>query len=249
MRHKFTSSSLAQAFDRRTFVVGAVQGGVGLLLAARMGYIAVAENEKYEMEAESNRVNLVLIPPRRGWILDRNGSPLASNRADFRVDVIPERLDDPDRIIATLGDLLGFTAVETQDLRDKIDKAAAFQPVQVADGLDYDTFAAVSVRLPDLHGVVPQRGFSRYYPTGPAVGHLIGYVGAAAREEYEAEPSPLLLTPGFKLGKDGLEKQFEQVLRGEPGARRSEVTASGRIVRDLETREDVQGKPIQLTID
>jgi len=249
MRQKFTPATLAQSFDRRTFVVGAVQGGVGMLLAARMGYIAVAENEKYEMEAESNRVNLTLIPPRRGWILDRNGSPLASNRADFRVDVIPERLDDPERAIQTLGNLLGFTPVEIQDLRDKIDKAAGFQPVQVADGLDYDTFAAVSVRLPDLHGVVPQRGYSRYYPTGPAVGHLIGYVGAASREEYEAEPSPLLLTPGFKLGKDGLEKQFEQVLRGQPGARRSEVTASGRIVRDLETREDVQGKPIQLTID
>ncbi len=249
MKQKFTSSLLAQSFDRRTFVVGAVQGGIGLLLAARMGYIAVAENEKYEMEAESNRVNLVLIPPRRGWILDRNGSPLASNRADFRVDVIPERLDDPERTIATLGDLLGMTPVEVQDLRDKVAKAAPFQPVQVADGLDYDTFAAVSVRLPDLHGVVPQRGFSRYYPTGPAVGHLIGYVGAASREDYEAEPTPLLLTPGFKLGKDGLEKQFEQTLRGQPGARRSEVTATGRIVRDLETREDVQGQPIQLTID
>ena len=249
MRHKFTSSSLAQAFDRRTFVVGAIQGGIGLLLAARMGYIAVAENEKYEMEAESNRVNLILIPPRRGWILDRNGSPLASNRADFRVDVIPERLENPERTITMLGELLGFTPVEVQDLRDKIAKAAGFQPVQVADGLDYDTFAAVSVRLPELPGVVPTRGFSRYYPTGPAVGHLIGYVGAASKEEYEKEPSPLLLTPGFKLGKDGLEKQFEQVLRGEPGARRSEVTASGRIVRDLETREDVQGRPIQLTID
>ena len=249
MKQKFTSSLLAQSFDRRTFVVGAVQGGIGLLLAARMGYIAVAENEKYEMEAESNRVNLVLIPPRRGWILDRNGSPLASNRADFRVDVIPERLDDPERTIETLGELLGMTPVEVQDLRDKVANAAPFQPVQVADGLDYDTFAAVSVRLPDLHGVVPQRGFSRYYPTGPAVGHLIGYVGAASREEYEAEPTPLLLTPGFKLGKDGLEKQFEQTLRGQPGARRSEVTATGRIVRDLETREDVQGQPIQLTID
>jgi len=249
VKQKFTSSLLAQSFDRRTFVVGAVQGGIGLLLASRMGYIAVAENEKYEMEAESNRVNLVLIPPRRGWILDRNGSPLASNRADFRVDVIPERLDDPERTIETLGELLGMTPVEVQDLRDKVAKAAPFQPVQVADGLDYDTFAAVSVRLPDLHGVVPQRGFSRYYPTGPAVGHLIGYVGAASREEYEAEPTPLLLTPGFKLGKDGLEKQFEQTLRGQPGARRSEVTATGRIVRDLETREDVQGQPIQLTID
>lgn len=249
MRHKLTSGSLAQSFDRRSFVVGAVQGGIGLLLAARMGYIAVAENEKYEMEAESNRVNLSLIPPRRGWILDRNGSPLASNRADFRIDIIPERLENPEGTIATLGDLLGFSPAEVEDLRDKVTRAAGFQPVQVAGGLDYDSFAAISVRLPDLHGVVPQRGFSRYYPTGPAVGHLIGYVGPASREEYEAEPTPLLLTPGFKLGKDGLEKQFEQILRGEPGARRSEVTASGRIVRDLETREDAQGGSLQLTID
>ena len=66
MKQKFTSSTLAQSFDRRSFVVGSIQGGIGLLLAARMGYIAVAENEKYEMEAESNRVNLSLIPPRRG---------------------------------------------------------------------------------------------------------------------------------------------------------------------------------------
>jgi penicillin-binding protein 2 len=248
-KKKLTSNLLAQRLERRTFVVGGVQGGIGLLLAARMGYIAVAENEKYEMEAESNRVNLTLIPPRRGWILDRNGAPLASNRADFRVDIIPERLEDPQREITTLGRLLNFTPVEMQDLRDKIDGAVRFQPVPVASGLDYDTFAAVSVRLPDLPGVVPQRGFSRYYPTGPAVGHLIGYVGAASREEYEAEPVPLLLTPGFKLGKDGLEKQFEQELRGQPGARRSEVTASGRIVRDLAMREDQQGQPIQLTID
>lgn len=246
---RFTASSLRQSFDRRSFVIGAVQGGIGLLLAARMGYIAVAENEKYEMEAESNRVNLSLIPPRRGWILDRNGAPLASNRADFRVDIIPERLQDQQRTVQTLGKLLNFTADEIEDLHVRLENAAGFQPVPVASGLDYDEFAAVSVRLPELPGVVPQRGFSRYYPTGPAIGHLIGYVGAASREEYDKEPVPLLLTPGFKLGKDGLEKQFEQTLRGEPGARRVEVTAGGRIVRDLETREDVQGQPIQLTID
>src|SRR6185503_3833843 len=94
MKQTFTTSSLRQSFDRRTFVVGAIQGGIGLLLAARMGYIAVAENAKYAMESESNRVNLTLIPPRRGWILDRNGAPLASNKADFRVDIVPERLTD-----------------------------------------------------------------------------------------------------------------------------------------------------------
>ena len=110
-------------------------------------------------------------------------------------------------------------------------------PIEVASGLDYEQFAALSVRLPDLQGVVPQRGFSRYYPTGSSVGHLIGYVGPANAEEYdEADRNPLLVTPGYKIGKDGLERQFETNLRGEPGARRVEVTAGGRIIRDLETR-------------
>ncbi|MGZ3172538.1 MAG: penicillin-binding protein 2 [Croceibacterium sp.] len=246
---KLTPSSLNQSFERRTFVIGAIQGGLGLLLAARMGYIAVAENAKYEMESESNRVNLSLIPPRRGWILDRNGAPLASNQADFRVDIIPERLKDPEREVATVGQLLALKPDQIADLNTRIANAARFQGVPVASGLDYDQFAAVSVRQPELPGVVPQRGYSRYYPTGPAVGHLLGYVGAATKKEYDKEPIPLLVTPGFKLGKDGLEKQFEKTLRGEPGARRTEVTASGRIVRDLDTREDVQGQSIKLTID
>jgi len=249
MDRKLTSNSLKQTFNRRSFVVGAVQGGIGTLLAARMGYIAVAENERYEMEAESNRVNLSLIPPRRGWILDRDGSPLASNRADFRVDIIPERLNDAEATVELLGELLEFTEVEKIDLLDRVEQSRGFAAVSVASRLEFDKFAAVSVRLPELPGVVPQRGFSRFYPTGASVGHLIGYVGAPSREEYEEESQPLLLTPGFKMGKDGLEQQFEQTLRGVPGARRVEVTASGRIVRDLETREDVQGQAIHLTID
>jgi penicillin-binding protein 2 len=240
---------LRQSFERRVVVLGALQGGLGVLLAARLGYLAVFQNAKYELEAESNRVNLTLIPPRRGWILDRKGTALASNKADFRVDIIPERMVDTDATLQTLGRLLDLTEVDIQDLRDKIDKSRGFQPVEVASGIDSDEYAAVSVRLPDLPGVVTQRGFSRYYPTGPSVAHLIGYVGSASAEDYEREHNPLLVTPGFKVGKDGLEKHYEPLLRGVPGARRVEVTASGKIVRDLDMREDIPGKTLKLTID
>ena len=244
------ASMLKTSFDRRSFAIGSLQGGVALLLAGRMGYIAIAENERYELEAESNRVNLTLIPPRRGWLLDRNGAPLASNRADFRVDVVPERLTEPDRMIDQIGELLGLGANRIADIKAELETSSGFQPIEVASGLNYEQFAALSVRLPDMQGVVPQRGFSRFYPTGSAVGHLVGYVGPANAEEYdEQDRNPLLVTPGYKIGKDGLEKQFEQELRGVPGARRVEVTASGRIVRDLETREDTQGAPVKLTID
>ncbi|WP_435417658.1 penicillin-binding protein 2 [Parerythrobacter aurantius] len=244
-----SSTTLRNRFDRRSMLLGGVGAGVGMLLASRMAYLAIAENEKYATESESNRVNLTLIPPRRGWILDRDGSPLASNRADFRVDIIPERIADRERTLSTLASLLSLEPDKLRDLRKKMDESRGYAPIEVASGLAYDQFAAVSLRLPELPGVVPQRGYSRYYPTGPSVGHLIGYVGAASAEEYEKEPNPLLITPGYKTGKDGIEKQFELVLRGEPGARRVEVTASGRIVRDLESRADVQGNPVQLTID
>lgn len=246
-RHVSTAI-LKQGFERRAIVIGGLQIGVGALLAVRMGWLAIFQNEKYELDAESNRVNLTLTPPRRGWILDRNGAALASNRTDFRVDIIPDRMIDPERTVKDLGILLQFTDIQMRDLNDKLDKAHGFQPVEAASGLDWERFAAVSVRLPNLPGVVPHRGFSRYYPTGPSVGHLLGYVGTASAEDYEKERNPLLITPGFKIGKDGLEKQFEMQLRGTPGARRVEVTATGKIVRDLETREDIPGKPIKLAI-
>ncbi|NLR72913.1 penicillin-binding protein 2 [Novosphingobium sp. ERN07] len=244
-----TSAILSNRFERRTFVLGSLQAGVGTLLAARLGYLAVAQNEKYQAASESNRVNLTLIPPRRGWVLDRFGKALASNRADFRVDLIPDRVVDPDRTMQTLAGLLSLPPDKVRDIRDKLDKARGFQPVEVAASLDWEKFAAVSVRLPELPGVIPQQGFSRFYPFGASVGHMVGYVGAASAEDYEKERNPLLVTPGFKIGKDGLEKHFETRLRGVPGARRVEATASGRIVRDLGTREDVPGKPIQLTIN
>ena len=246
---RVSAVELQNRFDRRSFAIGAVQGGIGLLLAGRLGYLAVAENEKYELASESNRVDLTLIPPRRGWILDRNGIPMASNRADFRVDLVPDQMKDERHTLSMLSTVLNLTPAQVTDLKDKIDKSSGFGSVEVASGVGWKEFAALSVRLPELPGVKPQRGFTRYYPTGPSVGHLIGYVGAPSAEEYDVEPNPLLLAPGFKIGKDGVEQYFEQELRGKPGARRAEVTAGGKIVRELDTREDEQGDPVRLTID
>lgn len=243
-----TSGALANSFDRRAALLGIVQGTLGVVLATRLGYIALVDSARYRLLSENNRVNLTLIPPRRGWIVDRLGQPIAANRSDFRVDLVPERLIEVDKTLAELAQILGLDAVALQTIRDRLAHAAGFQPVEAASHLDWDRFAAISVRQPDLPGVEPQRGFARYYPTGPCVGHLVGYVGTANAEDYAKDRNPLLITPGFKVGKDGLEKQFDAQLRGVPGARRAEVTAGGRIVRDLETRDDVPGDTLKLTI-
>lgn len=244
-----TGAVQALTFSRRATIIGGLQAGIGVLLAGRMAYISVAENERYQLLSESNRVNLTLVPPRRGWLIDRNGKPVANNKTDFRVDIIPDRMRDKKQTVATLAELLALDPEEIARINKELEQATSFQPVQVATGLDWENFAAVSVRLPDLPGVSPRQGFSRFYPTGAAVGHLAGYVGIASAEDYAKNPDPILVTPGYKIGKDGLEKLFEDRLQGKPGAKRVEVTARGKIVRELDTRPDIPGKALQLTLD
>ncbi|WP_171009457.1 penicillin-binding protein 2 [Sphingomonas sp. 2SG] len=248
-----TEAMQTYSFSRRAWLLGTAQAGVGVLLAARMGWLAIAQNEKYNLLAESNRVNLTMIPPRRGWIIDRHGAPIANNRTDFRIDIIPDRLEGGDagrdRVLGLLARLLDLTPDDVERIRIDLKGAAGFQPVQVAENISWDRFAAISLRQPELPGVAPTRGFARAYPAGAAVAHLTGYVGAANAEQFKKTRDPLLVTPGFKLGKDGLEKQLETQLRGTPGAKRVEVTARGKVVAELPTRADVPGKTQRLTID
>ncbi|PVX30540.1 penicillin-binding protein 2 [Sphingomonas pokkalii] len=246
---RVTEAAQIYSFSRRALVLGAAQGAVGLVLAGRMAWLSVVENEQYKLKAESNRVNNTLIPPRRGWLLDRTGKPLASNRTDFRVDLIPDRIVDKDKLLAELTRLLNLAPEDLARIETDLKRAGGFRPVQVAENLDWDRFAAVLVRQPELPGVAPTRGYARHYPLGAGVGHLIGYVGTASAEQYKLDKDPLLVTPGFKLGKDGLEKTLDKRLRGKPGAKRVEVTAHGRPVRELETRADQPGESIKLTID
>jgi penicillin-binding protein 2 len=237
------------SFSRRAFVLRGAQTAVGGLLLARMGWLSIVESEHFQTLSESNRVNLSLIPPRRGWIVDRNGKPLALNRTSFRVDVIPDRMVDKDKTVAALVQILNLTSADQQKIADALGDAAGFQPVQIADNLSWDAYAALSIRAPELPGVAPAQSFSRYYPDGAGVAHLLGFVGPASAKEYEETRNPLLITPGYKVGKDGIEKIMEAKLRGTPGARRTEVTARGKLVRDLANRPDVPGQTQRLTID
>ncbi len=246
---RITEAAQAYSFSRRALMLGGIQGAVGLVLAGRMTWLAVFESEKYRLLAESNRINLTLTPPRRGWIVDRNGRELALNRASFRVDMIPDQIEDKDKLLKTLQQIIGLSPEEVARLETDLKRSRGFRPIQVTEKLDWDRYAALLVRMPDLPGVQPSESFARYYPLGAGVGHLLGYVGAASQEQYQKEKDPLLIAPGFKLGKDGIEKTMEDQLRGTPGAKRVEVTAHGRPVRELETRPDKPGEAVKLTVD
>ena len=246
---RITGALQSISFSRRMLFVGGVQVAFGGVLLGRLGYLSVAQSEHYRLLSEDNRVQLIVVPPRRGWIIDRQGKPIAINRSDFRVDVIPEQMTDRAATMATLIELLALTPDEVDRINREMKAAKGYQPVQIAESIPYERYAAVTVRLPELPGVQPQRGFSRFYPDGAAVGHLVGYVGTANAKEYEKEKNPLLITPGFKIGKEGLEKTLETRLRGTPGGQRVELTARGKLVRELTPKPDRSGGTVQLSIN
>ncbi len=251
MKHmRITTAHQSITFSRRMMLLGGAEAAVGGLLIGRMGWLAIAQNEKYQLLSESNRVQLIPVPPRRGWIIDRNGKPIAINKASFRVDLIPQQIVDAPKVIAEIQKLMNLEPDEVERITHELSQSRGFQPVSVADNVPYEQYAAITVRLPDLPGVAASQGFTRYYPGGSTVGQLVGYVGAASAADYEKEnKNPLLLIPGVKIGKEGLEQVLEPTLRGEPGGQRVEVTARGKLVKELDPKPDRSGGTVQLTID
>src|SRR3546814_11761095 len=96
-----------------------------------MAYISVVENDRYVLESESNRVNLTLVPPRRGWIVDRNGKAMANNRVSLRIDIIPDRLHDKDFVLGQLETLLNLDGDPMQRIRRDLNSSSGFQPVEI----------------------------------------------------------------------------------------------------------------------
>ena len=247
---RITNAHQSITFSRRMLMLGGAQAAVGGLLVGRLGWLAIAQNEKYQLLSENNRVQLIPVPPRRGWLIDRYGKPIAINKASFRVDIIPQQLDKGRDVVPDVAKLLDLEPDDVDRIRKELAQSRGFQPVSVADNVPYEQYAAITVRLPDLPGVAASQGFTRFYPGGSTVGQLVGYVGAASAEEYEKENrNPLLLVPGVKIGKEGLEKELESTLRGQPGGQRVEVTARGKLVKELDPKPDISGGTVQLTID
>lgn len=220
---------------------------IASILAGRMYQLQVVRSERYKLQADGNRVRIRPLAPARGRILDRFGAALAVNRETFRVLLIPERAVDTARTLDTLDRLIDLTDDEKTDALRQAARRKAFTPIAIRRGLDWHQVARIEVNAPDLPGVVIDVGQIREYPHSVGTAHVLGYVGAASGAE--AANSPLLALPGFRVGKAGIEKTRDSMLRGTPGTRQVEVNAFGREVRDLSIWESRPGGDLRLTLD
>ncbi len=187
----------------------------------------------------------------RGRILDRFGVELATNRRNYRVLLIKEQASEGvEAALDALGRIIPLTAARhAKRCCAPCTQNRPFVPVTVADNLSWDEFARVNLHLPYLPGIQPDVGETRAYPFGAEMSHILGYVAAVSPEDKKDDDDPLLDLPGFRIGKRGIEKEFDAEIRGSAGTDRVEVNAYGRVIRELSRDPGVPGADVYLTID
>jgi penicillin-binding protein 2 len=235
-------------FTRRALVLAGGKAALLSLLVGRMYYLQVVEAERYRTLAEENRINLRLLPPPRGLIVDRFGQPMATNQQNYRVLLVAESAGDVDSALDALATIIPLGQGDRRRILREIRRNRSFVPVTVRENLTWDEVARIEVNVPDLPGVAIDVGQSRHYPHGGDTAHVLGYVAAVSEEEV-AEGDPLLALPGFRIGKSGIEKVHDRALRGVGGSSQVEVNAFGRVIRELARREGQAGAEVTLTVD
>lgn len=240
-------NDLQRIFTRRALLLGSAQLALFSALAGRLYYLQVIESDKYQLLAEENRINMRLLPPRRGRILDRFGTEVASNRRNYRVLIVAEQTRNVDATLDALAKLINVDDGQRQRVKREIERRRKFVPVMVAENLSWEDFAKVNLHSLDLPGLQLDVGETRDYPFGDMFSHVVGYVGAVS--EAELGDDPLLELPGFRIGKSGVEKIYDEKLRGRAGHSQIEVNAYGRAIRELARHDGQPGDDVVLTID
>lgn len=237
-------------FHRRAFVMGGLFGLGLAALGVRLSQLQVFEADRYKTLSASNQYNFRIILPPRGLILDRDGVELASNRPNFRLLLLKDEVDDVDGAIAEVSKILPITPEHERQIRRDASNGPRFVPVSIADDLSWDEFSRINVRSTELPGLQADMGEARVYPFGGAFSHVIGYVSKVSDADVKKagpNPDPLLLNPGFRIGKQGVEKSLDLQLRGKPGGQKVEVDSLGRVVRE-DPMGDVKPTPGQTVV-
>ncbi|HEU4838796.1 MAG TPA: penicillin-binding protein 2 [Micavibrio sp.] len=242
-------SDRAASFSRRAFVVGAFQAGFLAVLGGRLAWLQMVEGNKYKVLAEQNRINLKMMAPARGQIVDRFGVPFAVNNQNFRIMVIPEQTDDLRKSLKSLQKHIRIDDKQIEKVIALAKRSPSYTPIEVDDKLTWEEVATVEVNIPDLPGMSIDMGEERHYPFTDATAHVIGYVGAASKKDQESDKDPLLTLPKFQVGKIGIERTFDKELRGKAGSSEVEVNVVGREVRELNNLQSQEGKRVVLSLD
>jgi len=211
-------------FLRRVLFLGILQFLLITILLGRMYTLQIIEGQHYHLLAEGNRIATRPLIPLRGQLYDRKGVPLAHNETSFRLILLTDKKDKIEETLNSLSELIPLSVEEKQEALRITRRKRGLDSLIIRDNLTWPQVSAIELHAADLPGISVEVGSVRTYPEKLSGAHLLGYV--AAPSQHEQEEAPFLTIPGIKVGKGGVEKYFEDRLRGTPGHSAFEVNAN-----------------------
>ena len=236
----------------RALVAGALILACFGILVFRLWVLQVDRHERLAARADSNRIAVVPIPPRRGEIVDRNGEVLARNLLSYTLEVIPARAGNIDELIDAINPIVHVSAVDVRRFKRRVSESGRYAPVVLRNNLnetEASWFAAHAFRFP---GVELRARWVRVYPQGKSAAHVVGYIGRISEADINQldESGELGNYRGTDvIGKKGLEKTWESALHGKTGFQEVEVNARGKPIRTLRRVDPVPGNNLVLSLD
>ncbi|MGB0946154.1 MAG: penicillin-binding protein 2 [Pseudoalteromonas marina] len=245
-------SAEANLFARRAFVGFVFVLGLVAVLITNLYNIQVKDHQDYQTRSNDNRIKVIPIAPNRGLIYDRNGVLLAENKPVYNLEVIPEEVDNLEKSLEQVSQLITITEQEKQDFLKDIKNTRRFKSQVLKARLDEADVATFSVNQHKFPGFSIEARLARYYPFGDTLTHALGYVAKLNRKELnklEQEGQATNYRATHDIGKLGIEKYYEQLLHGQVGSQRVEVNNRGRVIRTLSMLPPQPGSDLVLTLD
>ncbi|MBT8064387.1 MAG: penicillin-binding protein 2, partial [Xanthomonadales bacterium] len=218
------------------------------LLSLRYIYLQIVSHEEYATRSVSNQVRIVPVAPNRGLIYDRRGRPIAENRPAYRLEIVPENVDDLDAAIRALGRIVELPEDVLERFERNRRRHRDFDSVPLKFNLSEEEVARFSVDRHRFDGVEIVPYLARHYPYGPLLTPVLGYVGRLDVDDLNrVDPGNYRGTT--HIGKSGIERYYEDALHGLSGVEKIETNAQGRTLAVLERDPPVHGDDLILSLD
>jgi penicillin-binding protein 2 len=217
-------------------------------LSFRLVHLQIIQGERYTFLSENNRIRIKRVPGTRGMIFDRHGQLLVDSRPSFDLIFVPEDSDEPEKTLRFLARHLSWDEAELLKTYEQNKSRAAFDEMVLGRDVEWATIVAVETHQLDLPGISLRVRPRRSYADGQMAAHVLGYMG-----EINQKQLTVLKEQGYRVGDEigqyGIERHWEEVLRGQSGGQQVEVDALGRRMRVLHEVSDVPGYTMHLTLD
>ncbi|VFP79679.1 peptidoglycan DD-transpeptidase MrdA [Candidatus Erwinia haradaeae] len=243
--------------EQRLFAQRAIISFLGILflstiLLLNLYLLQVIQHDEYSTRANANRIKLVPELPRRGLICDRNGIVIALNRTIYQLKIIPEKVKNLELTLKQLQPLINLTSEELCSFEKERKHAHVFTSILLKNSLTELQIARFALDQYRFHGVEIESYQERFYPYGPILTHVLGYVSKINHYDIDRLEKNGSLSNYLKtrdIGKLGIEGYYENILHGKIGYSEVEINNHGRVIRHLHETPPQPGSNINLTID